>query len=94
VLKSVDGGETWKVQSRQLDAKGALALAIDSANPDTLYAATTAGVYVTHDGGEHWSLLGKGMFHTNVTAVAVSPFDDKQIFAGTEGGGVFRYVAQ
>lgn len=94
VLKSLDGGETWKVYSTQLDAKGALALAIDRTNPDILYAATTAGVYVTHDGGEHWRVLGKSMFHTNVTAVAVNPFDSNQIFAGTEGGGVFRYVAQ
>lgn len=94
VLKSTDGGETWKTYSTQLDAKGALALAIDMDNPDTLYAATTAGVYVTHDGGERWSLLGRSMFHTNVTAVAVSPFDNRQIYAGTEGGGVFRYVAQ
>jgi photosystem II stability/assembly factor-like uncharacterized protein len=94
VLKSTDGGETWKVYSSQLDAKGALALAIDRNNPDILYAATTAGVYVTRDGGEHWSRLGESMFHTNVTSVTVSPLESKTVYAGTEGGGVFRYVAQ
>ena len=56
-------------------------LAISSADPSTLYAATDIGVY-KYDGD--WSLSGlDGLY---VTAIALHPQQETILFAGTSSG--------
>ena len=84
VLKTIDGGATWR------DATGAGAsalpeapvhgLAIDPMRPDTIYAATEVGVFVSSDGGVTWDLPQDGpanvcvdqLFWMGTTLVAVT----------------------
>jgi len=59
ILKTTDGGTTW---SKVLDfansnLKGVMDLAIHPTNADTVFAATTDGLYRTFNGGTTWTLI-------------------------------------
>ena len=84
IVKTIDGGTTWT------DATGAgdsalpeapvHGLAIDPMRPDTVYAATEVGVFVSSDGGGSWDLPQDGpanvcvdqLFWMGTTLVAVT----------------------
>lgn len=70
VFKSSDGGKHWRKVLFRNDSTGITDLAIDPANPQTLYAAfwqayrtpwslvsggAGSGIFKSTDGGEHWS---------------------------------------
>ena len=72
VYKTEDGGKTWKQTLFIDDLTGAIDLAVDPSNSQTLYATTwhrerkawdfteggaTSGIYKSTDGGNTWNLL-------------------------------------
>lgn len=61
-------------------------------DPNLLYAAVSGvGVYTSNDGGQGWSAMpGAGLTNLNVLTVAVCP--SGEVFAGTWGGGVYRFA--
>ncbi len=66
---------------------------IDYLDPDVIYASTSlGGVFLTEDAGVTWTPLNTGLFHKNVTAIKVDAVDHRTVYAGTEGGGIFRNV--
>ena len=67
-----------------------VAMAIDPANPLTLYAGTAgAGVYRTVDGGESWAPANTGITDFDIIALVVAT-DGSAVYAGTRAGGVFK----
>jgi photosystem II stability/assembly factor-like uncharacterized protein len=111
VFKSTDGGATWVHASNglpRLAGAGSsqwsvLALAIDPAAPNTLYAGayeTVAGhfsgrIFKTIDGGANWSETSVGIAGQDVRALLIDPTDSNTIYAGTGGSlvdpsGVYR----
>jgi photosystem II stability/assembly factor-like uncharacterized protein len=84
VLKSLDGGRTWK-KSREMHGQSVRALAMSASNPDVLVAGTLTGVYRTTDGGEHWSLISPPNHPDirNVESIAIDPKNPDVIYAGT-----------
>ncbi|WP_445173401.1 hypothetical protein [Microcoleus sp.] len=57
-----------------------------------LLAATLGnGVLWANDRGEIWEKINTGLTNLNITALAVDSTD--QLFAGTSGGGVFRFTS-
>lgn len=113
VFKSSDGGSTWVHASNGLPRHAGagssnwnvLALAINPANPQVLYAglnnlstATILGdVYKTTDGGATWTQASAGIAGQDVRALYIDPNDASgdTIYAGTGGnganpGGVYR----
>ncbi|HEX7976417.1 MAG TPA: hypothetical protein VF498_18545, partial [Anaerolineales bacterium] len=60
VFKTTDGGGTWTNVSGDLPDIPVNSLVLDPSNPDTLYAGTDVGPYVSTDDGAHWSVLGSG----------------------------------
>ena len=71
-----------------LEGRGAICLAVDPDDPDTLYVGTSdGGLFKSADGGESWEELS-GIEHPRVTAVAVSPIDGA-VYAGTEPSALF-----
>jgi photosystem II stability/assembly factor-like uncharacterized protein len=71
-----------------LEGRGARCLAVDPADPETLYAGTSdEGLFKSADGGGTWEGLS-GIEHPRVTAVAVSPVDGA-VYAGTEPSALF-----
>jgi photosystem II stability/assembly factor-like uncharacterized protein len=94
---SRDGGARWE----RIGANGALptiwSLAIDPADPDTLFAGTRpAGVYRSRDGGRQWEKLAVEIARECsigtpfVTGLVVDPDDHRLVWAGVEIDGLFR----
>lgn len=113
VFRSTDGGATWVHRSNGLPTQfgpgtsqgDVLAMAINPANPQTLYAAVVnlysdpinGRVYKTTDGGANWFEASTGIAGQDVRALYIDPVDatGETIYAGTGGdganpGGVYR----
>jgi len=62
------------------------------AQDQTLFVATTQGVYKSTNGGDNWLRASQGLTVTHVTALALAPdyTESQTLFAGTAGGGVFK----
>jgi hypothetical protein len=65
------------------------ALQIDSSSPNIIYAATDAGVFRSTGRGDAWE---KQLDTLRATALALVPLQTGTLYAGTQGGGVFRSV--
>ena len=63
-------------------------VAIAPSQPQTVYAATSAGgVWRSDDGGATWSLPGDEMASRSVRWLSVDPADPKSVWAGIEARG-------
>ena len=63
------------------------ALAIDPANPATLYAgALDGGVFKSTDSGGTWAAANTGLTTPYVNALAIDPSTPATLYAGTSGG--------
>ena len=82
-----EGPEGWSV-AHGLPDSGAQCLALDPADPDTVYVGLlTGGVRKSTDGGETWS--DRGLSEQMVFSVAVSAADGA-VYVGTEPSALFR----
>ena len=90
VYRSADSGAHWEPRNRGLEDHSVLALAVDPAAHGTLYATTdTGGVYKSPDGGNRWTAANQGLASRYVGVVAAQ---GRALYAGTEGGRIFRSV--
>ena len=87
IFKTVDG-QSWSDVSGDLPDVPVNSLVLDPSYPNTLYAGTDVGAFVTYNGGAHWSLLGTGL-----PTVAVWQLDldtlHRTLAAGTHGRGAY-----
>jgi hypothetical protein len=95
VFRSEDHGGTWNALTDQLGIFSVGALALDAANPNTVWLGSGdanatvdgydgTGLYVSRDGGQHW--LTRGLQQTaRIGAVAVDPADSNRIYVGAMG---------
>jgi photosystem II stability/assembly factor-like uncharacterized protein len=66
-------------------------LAIDPANPATLYAGTYGGgVFKSSNSGGTWSTVNTGLTTLYVLALAIDPSAPATLYAGTHSGGLFK----
>lgn len=65
--RSIDGGKTWEIVGNT--GFVIVALAADSENEITLYAASPQGLYKSVDSGENW----ENLFTGHVSSIAVNP---------------------
>lgn len=94
VLRSVDGGRSWRSASFGLQDFTIIALAAapEWTTREIVFAATAHGLYRSPNGGRAWMRSDTGMPDTVVQALVVSPTftRDRTVFAGTETHGLFR----
>jgi photosystem II stability/assembly factor-like uncharacterized protein len=93
VLKSVDGGDSWKLANRGLRPtpffrarvyNPVVSLLLDVRAPKTIYAAVAGtGVFVSHDGAAHWRLFAPGLPEPRVESLARA---GATLYAATAGG--------
>ncbi len=93
VFRSLDGGDSWKPIKTGLNCpNGSLnvySLALDGANPGTLYAGTGCGVFKSTNGGGAWQ-APKSTLDGDARALAIDPSDPTTLYAGTSKGSIFR----
>lgn len=108
IFRSRDGGRTWTAINEGMTDRQIYALAIDPANPATIYAGAAwgRGVWKSVDGGEHWTVAGGNQpvpssddrssaatdVFGNVFALAIDPLTPATLYAGTAEEGVFKSV--
>lgn len=90
LCKTTKGGlDNWP--STGLDTYSPRTVAIDPANPDTVYAGTyEMGVYKTIDAAGSWHPANEGLSYPEIRALALDPANPQTLYAGTDGGGVFQ----
>jgi photosystem II stability/assembly factor-like uncharacterized protein len=100
VYRSEDRGARWERLDSPMNAMHTWALAIDPAEPETLFAGTQpSAVFRSQDGGQRWAKLALELAEEcpavvipRVTALVVDPEDHRTIWAGIEVDGVRRSV--
>lgn len=90
VVKSTNGGNTWKAASSGLPAApiSKLLVAPSDLSGNTVYAATFLGVYRTLDGGVTWKQYGAGLPTVQVSDLYM-PADSSFLRVATYGRGVW-----
>ena len=90
VVKSTDGGETWKAASNGLPIApiSRLLTAPNDLTGNTVYAATYLGIYRTLDGGASWTQYGAGLPTVQISDLYM-PADGSFLRASTYGRGVW-----
>ena len=89
VFKTTDAGQTWTDISGNLPDNPVNSLTLDPSFPNTLYAATDVGPFVTYDGGANWGPLGTGFPSVAIDQIDLDTYD-RLIGAGTHGLGAFQ----
>jgi photosystem II stability/assembly factor-like uncharacterized protein len=91
IWRSSDGGQTWQQMAGGMDPNELITKILpDPVHPNLIYAASTlSGVFVTTDGGQSWQSLRDGLTRNNIVNLALSA-DGSILYAGSDGGGVFR----
>jgi uncharacterized repeat protein (TIGR01451 family) len=89
VFKTTDAGQSWQDISGNLPDTSVNSIILDPSYPNTLYAGTDAGAFVTYNGGAAWSRLGSSMPSVGIWQLDLDPFH-RIMAAGTHGRGAFR----
>jgi uncharacterized repeat protein (TIGR01451 family) len=89
VFKTTDAGGSWSDISGNLPDNPVNSITIDPSYPNTLYAATDVGPFVTYDGGANWFKLGSGFPNVAIDQIDLDTYD-RIMMAGTHGRGAFR----
>ncbi|HEY0829908.1 MAG TPA: hypothetical protein VGE99_02120 [Candidatus Dormibacteraeota bacterium] len=88
VFKTTDGGQSFDNITSNLPDTPVNWLVLDPAYPNTIYAGTDVGAFVTYNGGRHWYGLGSGLPIVSVEQLNLDPFH-RVLAAGTHGRGAW-----
>ena len=89
IVKSVDGGLTWKKINRNIVGGGGYLsqIEIDPTNPKIIYFLMKDGTfYRSTNAGENWVRLGSGLRLKQAFSLQIHPKDPKILYAGGLGG--------
>ena len=99
VLKSSDGGRSWKKTGLDFSETNAISneIYMHPENPNILWVATNTGFFKTIDGGENWDYK----ISINIQDIKVKPGDPEVIYAvspskfykSTDGGDSFKVIS-
>jgi uncharacterized repeat protein (TIGR01451 family) len=89
VFKTTNGGQTWTNISANIPDAPVNSLVLDASYPNTLYAGTDVGPFVTYNGGQSWQPLGTGFPAVEIWQLNQDPHNGN-LAAGTHGRGAFR----
>ena len=88
LFRSTDAGATWEATDLTRSVR---TLVYDPAHPQDMFAGTYGyGVYASNDSGATWTQMNDGLTCNKVLSLALRPGAENTIYAGTEGGSVFK----
>jgi photosystem II stability/assembly factor-like uncharacterized protein len=85
VMGSRDGCVSWQSKNTGLGSLNITPLVLDPNNPDTVYAGTEGGAFVSFDFGENWSEINEGLLGATVVYSIVVD-KDSNVYAATPYG--------
>ncbi|MCJ7586483.1 MAG: hypothetical protein MUQ00_01060, partial [Candidatus Aminicenantes bacterium] len=86
VLKSTDGGVTWKVTGDGVYGESHRILAAGS----KIHLASAVGIFLSKNGGSTWNPGHNGIRASNIRAFAASPSSPNTIYAGIGGYALLK----
>jgi len=91
MFRSEDGGSSWALVSSGLHPEAFIVdIVVDPSNPNNVWAADVrGGVFYSADYGKTWTEVNQGLTNRSITALGISS-DGLTLYAGSDGGGVFR----
>jgi hypothetical protein len=96
VLKSSDGGNTWKAFGGGLSTANRVVdvVTVDPENPNLLYAGIGSTLVVSTDGGQSWTSdeYGNGLVAGRLTHIVVDPFNHDTVYVGGFFGSIYKSV--
>ena len=96
LFRSEDNGISWEAIESPTVGLEVWSVAIDPANPDTIFAGTKPEGFRSRDGGNSWDKLDMGVTKEcpigtpRTTNIIVDPRDSRTIWAGIEVDGVYK----
>jgi hypothetical protein len=94
VLKSTDGGNTWKAFGNGLSTANRVVdvVTIDPQDPNLLYAGIGSSLVISTDGGENWTSLGygNGLVGGRLHYIVIDPFNKDVIYVGGQFGSIYK----
>jgi len=94
IYRSSNRGERW--EAGQLRGVDIYTLVLDPVQPETIWAATSKGIYRTLDGGNNWQACNAGLKSAQAQALALgqgkAPKGEptpRLIYAGDRSGGLY-----
>ncbi len=85
VYKSINSGVNWS----SCGCAAANAVLVNPNNSNEVYAGTNNGVYQSTNAGSSWTLMNTGLYNTTVTSLGI--YLNNYLYAGTDGGGMYRW---
>jgi serine/threonine protein kinase len=96
VLKSSDGGNSWKAFGNGLSTANRVVdvVTVDPVNPNLLYAGIGSTLVVSTDGGQNWTSeeFGNGLVGGRLTHIVVDPFNHDTVYVGGFFGSIYKSV--
>jgi photosystem II stability/assembly factor-like uncharacterized protein len=90
VFKSEDGARTMVPKLEGISCAIVSDIAISAKNPKIIYATSTSGNFVSHDGGKNWDAINYNLLHGAYRGTIVThPVDPQIIYYGKEGGAIY-----
>jgi len=85
VLVSKDACQSWQASNTGLGNLFVNTIALDPKYPDTIYAGTEDGAYISFDSGETWNPINDGLLGATVVySIAIDP--ESNVYAATPYG--------
>ena len=89
IVKSTDGGTTWKLISNNLPERGSIySIEEDHVDPNLLFVGTEFGVFFSNNGGNNWKQLKAGLPTIAVRDMAIQRRENDLVLA-TFGRGFY-----
>jgi tetratricopeptide (TPR) repeat protein/photosystem II stability/assembly factor-like uncharacterized protein len=92
IRASNDGCMSWHESNKGLGSLYVNTLAIDPNNPDTLYAGTDGGAYISYDAGATWDQVNDGLLGATVVYSIVVD-KESNVYAATPYG-IFKLESE
>jgi photosystem II stability/assembly factor-like uncharacterized protein len=92
IYKSEDGGASWRASSTGAETADVWTLDVSPLDSREVIAGTFSGVYLSVDRGASWEPYAQGMDVLDTRRVVFHrQLGARRVYAGTYGGGVYRY---
>ncbi|HET9769039.1 MAG TPA: hypothetical protein VFS60_19495 [Thermoanaerobaculia bacterium] len=97
VFRTDDGGDSWDLRSKGIDAYELEAVVVDPKVPSTLYVRSlNQGILKSTDAGHSWQPINDGLGEPatgfGVLMLAIDPVDPRVLYASVYGKGYFKTV--